>query len=306
MRAMPSSGMKFFGSPFSKIWLAFRRKILPRCSLGLALFRKRTMPGAVALFCLAATLTWLAFASQRADGQGGGIVFGLLWCLLALVLVVLGSEQVATSVSVARETGILDFHRISPLPPAKVALGFFLGAPIREACYAALLVPFLAATAILAGIPWTSLVDLVAIVVFVTLLVYAWQLLAALVSRLPRASSRGILLLVFLSLGFGASAIRDGSFAAIVGGLDGYNQFEVVKWPAGITPATAGLGTDCIGVDCTVLGGTARTRPQEPASAPSTGGSGGRTRAYTDTRGADADNDAATAVRGDGIVARWR
>ncbi|MCY3017036.1 MAG: hypothetical protein NT171_20385 [Planctomycetota bacterium] len=175
----------------------------------------QAMPGAVALFCLAATLTWLAFASQPADGQGGGFVFGLLLCLLALVLVVLGSEQVATAVSVARETGILDFHRISPLPPAEVALGFFLGAPIREACYAALLVPFLAATAILAGIPWTSLFDLVATVVFVALLVHAWQLLAALVSRRPRASTRGILLLVFLALGFGASAMRDGSVASI-------------------------------------------------------------------------------------------
>ncbi len=59
------------------------------------------------------------------------------------------------------------------------------------------------------------------------------------------------------AVGAAPGYLGDGSFAAIVGGLDGYNQFEVVKWPAGITPATAGLGTDCIGVDCTVLGGTA-------------------------------------------------
>ncbi len=49
MRAMPSGGMKFLGSPFSKIRLALTRKILPCRALGFALLRKRTIPGAVVL-----------------------------------------------------------------------------------------------------------------------------------------------------------------------------------------------------------------------------------------------------------------
>ena len=170
-------------------------------------------PGGVALVCVAAVLTWLAFATDAAGGNAGGFVggsavFSLLWCLFAVVLVLLGSEQVATAVSVARETGILDFHRISPLPPAAVSLGFFFGAPIREACYALLLVPFLVATAVLAGMPWTSLGDLLATVVLVAWLVHASQLVSALVSRRPRASSRSILVLVFITLGVFASAAR--------------------------------------------------------------------------------------------------
>ena len=171
------------------------------------------LPGAIALACLAAALTWLAFASDAAGGGAGGfiggsVIFSLLWCLLALILVVIGSEQVATAVSVARETGILDFHRISPLPPQTVAVGFFLGAPIRETVYALLLLPFLVATAMLAEMPWTTLVDLLATVVLVAWLVHASQLVSALVSRRPRASARGILVLVFIALGSVASAVR--------------------------------------------------------------------------------------------------
>jgi len=170
-------------------------------------------PGGIAIVCVAAVLTWLAYATDAAGGNAGGfvggsVVFSLLWCLLGVVLVLLGSEQVATAVSVARETGILDFHRISPLPPAAVSLGFFLGAPIREACYALLLLPFLVATAVLAGMPWTTLGDLLATVVLVAWLVHASQLVSALVSRRPRASSRSILVLVFIMLGMFASAAR--------------------------------------------------------------------------------------------------
>jgi hypothetical protein len=175
----------------------------------------QAVPGAIALVCVAAVLTWLAFATDAAGGFiGGSIVFSLLWCLLALVLVVLGSEQVATAVSVARETGILDFHRISPLPPVVVALGFFLGAPIRETGYALLLIPFLIATAVLAEMPWATFLDLLATVVLIAWLVHASQLLSALASRRPRASGRGILLLVFITLGAVASATRNGGALA--------------------------------------------------------------------------------------------
>ena len=179
----------------------------------------QAVPGAIALVCLAAALTWLAFATDAAGGHAGGfiggsIVFSLLWCLLAFVLVLLGSEQVATAVSVARETGILDFHRISPLPPVAVALGFFLGAPIRETGYALLLIPFLVATAVRAAMPWTTFLDLLATVVLVAWLVHASQLLSALVSRRPRASARGILVLVLITLGSVASAARSGAALA--------------------------------------------------------------------------------------------
>ena len=42
----------------------------------------------------------------------------------------------------------------------------------------------------------------------------------------------------------------------VTGGLNGFNQFDVVKWPAGVTPAGPATGLDCTAVGCTVLGST--------------------------------------------------
>ena len=44
----------------------------------------------------------------------------------------------------AKVSGILDFHRVSPLTPAELTLGFFFGAPIREYVLFACTLPFVA------------------------------------------------------------------------------------------------------------------------------------------------------------------
>ena len=54
------------------------------------------------------------------------------WIVQGVLLGLMGTNQVVSSVGSARESGILDFHRISPEEPRSVTLGFFLGAPIRE------------------------------------------------------------------------------------------------------------------------------------------------------------------------------
>lgn len=58
-------------------------------------------------------------------------------------------------------------------------------------------------------------------------------------------------------LGTGAPGVPPGPvFGPIAGGQGGFNQFDVVRWPAGVTPAATGLGADC-GADCTLSGTTA-------------------------------------------------
>ena len=49
-------------------------------------------------------------------------------------------------------SGILDFHRVSPLTPAELTLGFFFGAPIREYVLFACTLPF-AALCLAFGVP---------------------------------------------------------------------------------------------------------------------------------------------------------
>ena len=61
----------------------------------------------------------------------------------ACILSFLGTNQVVSAVGRARESGILDFHRISPESPRSVAEGFFIGAPIREYLLFAITLPFM-------------------------------------------------------------------------------------------------------------------------------------------------------------------
>jgi hypothetical protein len=71
-----------------------------------------------------------------------GHAFEMLYLLEVIILFVIGSSQVSTSVAGARISGILDFHRVSPVKPRALALGFFFGAPIREYVLVAATLPF--------------------------------------------------------------------------------------------------------------------------------------------------------------------
>ncbi|MFM2077904.1 MAG: hypothetical protein RJA49_1794, partial [Actinomycetota bacterium] len=46
------------------------------------------------------------------------------------------------------------------------------------------------------------------------------------------------------------------AFGPVTGSASGFNQVDVLKWPAGVTPAKGGLGTDCTDPGCALLGTT--------------------------------------------------
>ncbi|HLQ46207.1 MAG TPA: hypothetical protein VK137_15805, partial [Planctomycetaceae bacterium] len=77
---------------------------------------------------------------QQVIGLQQGGLFVTYFALQGLCLHVIGMSQVASSIGQVNDSGVLDFHRISPLPPMTTALGFVLGAPIREYLVAVLIV----------------------------------------------------------------------------------------------------------------------------------------------------------------------
>lgn len=69
----------------------------------------------------------------------------MTWLIVvqAFVLFIMAPAQVASAVAQARESGMMDFHRVTPQSPARLTIGFLLGAPIREyLLYAAMLLPY--------------------------------------------------------------------------------------------------------------------------------------------------------------------
>jgi hypothetical protein len=152
--------------------------------------RLRRQPLFASLVIVQALCLCIMWAGYELGIFVSGGAFELLVILQAIILIVMGGSQVSGAVNGARASGILDFHRVSPLSATELTLGFFFGAPIREYILFASTLPY-AAICLAVGAPtFRGLVQ-----VLIVLLTAAWifqglALLNALISR-PRASARG-------------------------------------------------------------------------------------------------------------------
>jgi hypothetical protein len=135
----------------------------------------------------------------------------------SVILSLIGTSQVVASVGSARESGILDFHRITPEPPSSVTAGFFLGAPIREYLLFLLTLPLsllcVAGGQGQLGAPtWTDLIQSIAGILFVSWLLHAVGMLSALTTSRPGKSVSGIQVVIVIAFvylfGFSVSSLN--------------------------------------------------------------------------------------------------
>lgn len=101
--------------------------------------KSQLTPILLIVFLLACCNIW---AGYEGKGLENGVVFCIVFVLMAIVTQFGGTSQVASSMGQTNDSGILDFHRISPLPASVATVGFILGAPIREWLVVVVLVPF--------------------------------------------------------------------------------------------------------------------------------------------------------------------
>ena len=165
----------------------------------------QVLPTAAVVVVLGACSVW---AGESIPWIGSTSAVTMLLGLQILALTFGGSNQINTSLGGARESGILDFHRVSPVPPSLVALGFFLGAPIREYALVALTLPFAFYSAFqidaedpLRGVFWLEQLE-------VALLLTTWNfhataMIGCLTRKKPRGSVQGIIVAVVFLLIFG-------------------------------------------------------------------------------------------------------
>lgn len=160
--------------------------------------RGQLLPAMSIVLVLCLLIGWLGVAAnQFADGTA----FGMTMMLQIIILVIIGSSQVASSLGGVRQSNILDFHRISPLPPLAIALGFFFGAPVREYLLFALTLP-LSLLAAAQGPPGVlNLLQYVAALILVAWVAHALALVSTLVARKPKANAGGVVVLLFILFG---------------------------------------------------------------------------------------------------------
>jgi hypothetical protein len=169
----------------------------------------QALPWGVVVLVLCILDAWACF-NKDSPITGGQATLALLG-LQVLILFFAGTAQINASLGGARESGVLDFHRVSPLPPATIALGFLLGAPIREYILAALTLPFVlvAATVIDTFNAWHGVREVVAIevvILLMTWIIHALAVLGCLTRRKPRGSIQGTIVTIIVLLMIGPYA----------------------------------------------------------------------------------------------------
>ena len=189
--------------------------------------RPQFLPAASVVLVLCLIIMWGGYVL---NGFANGAAFGALLMLQAIILSIIGATQVSASVGGARESGIIDFHRVSPLSPTAITLGFFFGAPVREYAMFLLTIPF---SLICVANDAPSLPGFLQAMVSLFLgawLLHALALLTSVSSKKPKGGAKGVVGLFIFFFVFGGGQF--GFFAAtraaaFVGDSPWYNFYGV-------------------------------------------------------------------------------
>jgi hypothetical protein len=141
---------------------------------------------------------------------------GMAWGLLAnssaltfmvgfevVLLVFIGAAQVGGAVGSIRESGIIDFHRVTPLPPSWMSVGFFLGAPIREYLLLAATLPFAAFLAVSSPTGFEGWIQILIPLITTAWFLHGVAMTGALLARKPKGGRGAGAGIVVMGLIFG-------------------------------------------------------------------------------------------------------
>ncbi|MEK9783857.1 MAG: hypothetical protein VW312_04390 [Opitutales bacterium] len=121
--------------------------------------------------------------------NGAREAFTVLLILQGFYLMFLGTGRVASVTAEEKETGLLDYQRMTPMsPPAKI-LGYLFGLPAREYFMFFLTLPFLLHCAVVGEIPLLNLLHLYAVFFSSVILYHLTAHVIGMVVSKPRAAS---------------------------------------------------------------------------------------------------------------------
>jgi hypothetical protein len=142
--------------------------------------RPQLLPAAAVVVMLQLLLAWFGLSNNF---FGNRVVFMINLGMQSLILIVIGAAQVGTTVGSARESGVLDFHRISPLAPWSITLGFLLGAPIMPYVLFALTLPMGLVCVALGGTTFLDFLQFIVLLLMLAVLFHSISMLSALCAR---------------------------------------------------------------------------------------------------------------------------
>lgn len=155
----------------------------------------------VGLSLLAGLIAYLAdplnFSDFRSPQEAGKIFYGWTIGVEILVLVLGGFSRISNSLANERKAGLWDSNRLTPLKPAQLVTGYWLGSPLREFYMAATLAG-IGLVVVLAGrLPVTLWLG-TQVLIFSTALFFG--LLAVLIGMILQRPQGGVIFLVLFFL----------------------------------------------------------------------------------------------------------
>jgi len=162
--------------------------------------RPRVVTWTIVVLTLCFLICWGFYLRNGLLGTGP-VSFVVM--LQVVILVFGGSTEIGSAIGGARESGILDFHRVSPTPPLWLAIGFFLGAPVLEYWLTLLTLPFAIGLAMVGPVGVVGLLAFEVPLLLAAWLFHALAMLGAMTSKKPKGGNRGFIGLIFLMIFFG-------------------------------------------------------------------------------------------------------
>jgi hypothetical protein len=171
---------------------------------------QHVIPSVVVVVIICGCILW---GGHLLNAMKDGGVFTTLFLVQWGLLVVMGTSQVATAVAHAKDSGILDFHRVSPLPASWVTTGFLFGAPIREYVLFACTLPFSFVPALMGTPGVVGLMTIYPVLFASMLMFHALAVLVGLVSKKPRGAGGSVVAIAMFAHFIGLQGLLGGANA---------------------------------------------------------------------------------------------
>ena len=161
---------------------------------------------------------WVKGEDSPANGARNAFTF--LLALQGFYLMFLGTGRVASITAEERESGLLDYQRMTPMNPLSKIVGYIFGIPSREYYMFLFTLPFLGHAIIAGELPWGNIIHLYSVFFCSVILYHLTAHAVGLVVPKPRAASwvsRIVVLGLYVVLpGLGQAGISFLSFLTIL------------------------------------------------------------------------------------------
>ena len=152
--------------------------------------------------------------------NGARNAFTFVVILQGFYLMFLGTGRVASITAEERESGLLDYQRMTPMNPFSKIVGYIFGLPAREYYMFLFTIPFLIHSVIVGKIPWINVFHLYAVFFCSVILYHLTAHAVGLIVPKPRAASwvsRIVVLGLYVALpGLGQAGVSFLSFLTIL------------------------------------------------------------------------------------------